>query len=237
VLLVCFVANTTKDANSYKRLVAALGEEKNTMIVDGASDVNSYYSYLHRAHCFISLHEEMAVCYALAEAMALGKCVIATGNGGSAGFMNLSNSFLIDSALDTGNVIEAAKVLASIYKDTSVLTTKGREARLHIQRHLSAPVIGLVMLNRIEELHGLKRSEELVRLTEDQSKARPNIVRRLESALRARLRKHPAMVRAYLRVRGRQPHQIAPVSHEPNPQIAAVMKILLKNVQRPAILE
>jgi glycosyltransferase involved in cell wall biosynthesis len=144
VRLVCFLINVNKQSEDYKTLVTAFSNEKNAIIVEGAIDDN-YYSYLHHAHCFISLHQETMFGYPLAEAMSIGKYVLATNNGGNTEYMNPDNSFLIDLTSERDLPFEAAKVLKSIYNDSNMLNTKSKQARLHIQKYLSPSSVGFIM--------------------------------------------------------------------------------------------
>jgi glycosyltransferase involved in cell wall biosynthesis len=150
VRLVCFLINVNKQSEDYKALVAAFSNEKNAIIVEGAIDDN-YYSYLHHAHCFISLHQETMFGYPLAEAMSLGKYVVATNNGGNTEYMNHDNSFLVDLTSEKELPFEAAKILKSIYNDSNMLNTKSKQARLHIQKHFSPSSVGFIMQKRLEK--------------------------------------------------------------------------------------
>ncbi len=191
MLLVCFLVNVNKNSEDYKGLVKTFSDEKNAIIVEGTPDNDLYYSYLHYAHCFISLHQETIFGYALAEAMSLGKYVIATNKGGNVEYMNSDNSFLINSTSPKECISEATKMLISIYNDTDVLNAKSKQARLHIQKHLSPNSVGLIMQKRLER--------------------KPSLFVRLRASLnRRKLRKI---------------------------KMRSIISILLKNVNRPAILE
>ena len=55
-----------------------------------------------RADCYVSLHRAEGFGLTLAEAMALGKPVIATGFSGNTDFMTPANSYLVDWSADRG---------------------------------------------------------------------------------------------------------------------------------------
>ena len=150
VRLVCFLINVNKQSEDYKALIAAFDNEKNAIIVEGEIDDN-YYSYLHHAHCFISLHQETMFGYPLAEAMSLGKYVVATNNGGNTEYMNHDNSFLVDITSEKELPFEAAKILKSIYNEGNMLNTKSKQARLYIQKHFSPSSVGFIMQERLEK--------------------------------------------------------------------------------------
>jgi glycosyltransferase involved in cell wall biosynthesis len=190
VRLICFLINVNKQSEDYKTLVTAFSNEKNAIIVEGKIDDN-YYSYLHHAHCFISLHQETMFGYPLAEAMSIGKYVLATNNGGNTEYMNSDNSFLIDLTSERDLTFEAAKVLKSIYNDSNMLNTKSKQARLHIQKHLSPSSVGFIMQKRLEK--------------------KPSLLLRLYMKFKRIKQKKKNM--------------------------KSIMNLLLKNADRPAVLE
>lgn len=230
-LLVCFLTNV-RQSKDYENLIAAFGDEKSAKIVEGTLDDGLYYSYLHYAHCLISLHRETAFGYALAEAMSLGKYVIATDNGGNTEYMNADNSFLVESPSSKNFVTKAAKILDSIYDDANVLNTKSKKAKLSIQKHLSPNSVGFLMQKRLERLRNPGDSG----IVKSKPPVYKQLLRRAYGLLKPHLRKVPLFVRLYVKLRTIRARYYFTVTSDRD-QIAAIMTILLKNVNRPGILE
>jgi len=218
VMLLCFFTNIAA-TNEYKSLAATAGGG-NILIVEGRADDGKYYNYLRRANCFISLHQETAIGYALAEAMILGKDVIATACGGNTHFMHSDNSFLVSATCAVSVAAQAVDFLISIRDENNVLESKGRKAKLHIQKNHSPHSIGYIMQKRIEELHGLQ-----VVLPAEQDRTVLFRARRKMRRIMKRLMRRQIIVKEPL-----------PIDHETH-QTTAIIKILLANVIRPDVLE
>lgn len=63
--------------------------------INSSMNEDDYFSLLHASDCYISLHRSEGLGMGIAEAMYLGKCVIATAYGGSMEFLNSENSMLV----------------------------------------------------------------------------------------------------------------------------------------------
>ncbi len=227
VLLLCFLGNV-KHSEDYKALIAAFREEKNAKIIEGTLDDDLYYSYLHYTDCLISLHEETIFGYALAEAMSLGKYVIATTNGGNTDYMNAENSFLIGNLLLNSSAAEAAKTLASIYENTNIRDDKSKKAKLSIQKHLSPNTVGFIMQKRLEILNNSKSPVSVPVWLKQ--------LRRLKAFLKPRLKKIPLCVRIYIKLKSIRDRYLFPRAGHNNSYVT-VTKILLKRIKRPVVLE
>ena len=120
------------------------------------------------ADCYVSLHRSEGYGLTLAEAMALGKPVIATGYSGNMDFMSESNSVPISySLVPVGDNAEGypstsqwaepdheASVLAlqKMMSDRNFAVELGKAAQLHLERNFSIEVVGNLMLRRIQEI-------------------------------------------------------------------------------------
>lgn len=295
VLIICFVKNASP-SDDYDKLISAFTAEKNAVIVEGAYNESEYYSYLHHADCLICLHQGAIFEYALAEALSLGKYIIATNKVGDAHYMNPENNYLINSLLDARKITEAAKILVSIYNDSDNLSRRSKEAKLYVQKHLSPNSIGFMMQKRINELvanggslqenpfYEFKKMRIAYYFLRDRFKKIPAVVTlyiklkgikarlkkipavvtlhmklRMHMQLRiikarlkkipavvtmhiqlriikARLKKIPAVVTLYMKLKRIKTSTSYLPSIEQN-QANAVIKILLKNANRPAVLE
>ena len=118
--------------------------------------------------CYVSLHRSEGFGLTMAEAMAIGKPVIATGYSGNVDFMDESNSFLVDYELTTvgpdcdiypadgtwaePSIAHAAALLRRVYDDPEKAAKIGMRAREDIARKLSPEATGDKMRRRLQEL-------------------------------------------------------------------------------------
>ncbi|WP_260503463.1 glycosyltransferase [Yersinia enterocolitica] len=235
VFLVCYLLNVD-DSECYESLVSAINTEpKATLIVQDNSDI--YYSYLHYAHCLISLHRNSFSGYKSAEALLLGKNIIVTGNNGDCEYINSSNSFLIRDSSDENVIIDAVEILKSIYFNEDVLNSKNRDAARFIQKHFSPSTIGFIMNSRIGELSN--SGVNILPIFGSVSLSQKNMTGRANSSLRSLIKKIPYAIRIYRKIKGLD----SASSHysmrtiKSSDQSESIMKILLKNVHRPEYLE
>ncbi|MBX9489029.1 glycosyltransferase [Yersinia enterocolitica] len=235
VFLVCYLLNVD-DSECYESLVSAINTEpKATLIVQDNSDI--YYSYLHYAHCLISLHRNSFSGYKSAEALLLGKNIIVTGNNGDCEYINSSNSFLIRDSSDENVIIDAVEILKSIYFNEDVLNSKNRDAARFIQKHFSPSTIGFIMNSRIGELSN--SGVNILPIFGSVSLSQKNMTGRANSSLRSLIKKIPYAIRIYRKIKRLD----SASSHysmrtiKSSDQSESIMKILLKNVHRPEYLE
>jgi glycosyltransferase involved in cell wall biosynthesis len=104
----------------------------------------------------------------MAEAMAVGKPVIATGYSGNVDFMNADNSFLVgyeltqvgpdvpiypaDGEWAEPDLDEAAALMRRVHDDPEAAGVIGARAREDVARTLSPTATGAAMRRRLEEL-------------------------------------------------------------------------------------
>jgi glycosyltransferase involved in cell wall biosynthesis len=128
------------------------------------------YGLIEMADCFVSLHRSEGFGLGLAEAMLLGKPVIATGYSGNLDFMNRDNSLLVDYELleinedrpiySRGNlwaepsVEQAAAYMRDIYERPDEARARAQRARPGIERLLSLEAAGGRMRTRLEQIVG-----------------------------------------------------------------------------------
>lgn len=125
--------------------------------------------------CYVSLHRSEGFGLTLAEAMALGKPVIATGYSGNLDFMRAANSFPVDYELTRvgpesriypadgiwaePSVEHAAQLMRQVYERPETTTDIGEQARLDIARLLSPQATGEALRRRLETLAGIASNE------------------------------------------------------------------------------
>ncbi|MGD1058338.1 MAG: glycosyltransferase [Solirubrobacteraceae bacterium] len=125
--------------------------------------------------CYVSLHRAEGFGLTLAEAMALGKPVIATGYSGNVDFMTPENSYLVDYTIGRvgpdceiyppegewaePSVEHAAELMRRVWKEPAEAAAQGERARADVSRLLSPDVTGGNMRDRLEELSGRSSSK------------------------------------------------------------------------------
>ncbi len=118
--------------------------------------------------CYVSLHRAEGFGLTMAEAMAIGKPVIATGYSGNVDFMSEENSYLVDYEIGRvgpeceiypsdgewaePSVEHAAELMRRVCEDAPEATRIGARAREDIARTLSAEATGAAMRAQLEEL-------------------------------------------------------------------------------------
>lgn len=118
--------------------------------------------------CYVSLHRSEGYGLTMAEAMALGKPVIATNYGGNTDFMTSENSYLVDYKIETwekrvgpyrggwsiaeADVEQAAFYMRRVYEDRDEARRIGEKARRDVEATLSPKAVGLKMRARLEAI-------------------------------------------------------------------------------------
>ena len=118
--------------------------------------------------CFVSLHRSEGFGLGMAEAMLLGKPVIATNYSGNLDFMNSGNSMLVDfrrveitenhGNYTKGNfwaepsVDQAASYMRRVFEDRAAAAALGARAKTEMLKTLSLQAAGQRMLERIQEI-------------------------------------------------------------------------------------
>ena len=123
--------------------------------------------------CYVSLHRAEGFGLTMAEAMAIGKPVIATGYSGNVDFMNNENSYLVDYTIGRvgpdceiyppegewadPSIEHAAELMRRVFSEPAEAAAKGERAA-PTWRGCSLPAVtGRRMRDRLEHLAGLSR--------------------------------------------------------------------------------
>ena len=126
-----------------------------------------------RADCYVSLHRSEGYGLTLAESMALGKPVIATGYSGNTDFMTPANSYLVDWALtEVGPEAEhypeegiwaepslehAAALMREVYGDREAAAARGARAAADIAAWLTPEAVGAIARKRLVRIGRRRR--------------------------------------------------------------------------------
>jgi glycosyltransferase involved in cell wall biosynthesis len=136
------------------------------ILADGYLSELEKSTLLAQADCYVSLHRSEGYGLSIAEAMALGKPVIATAYSGNLEFMTPQNSYLCsaercevgegrepypaDSHWSEPDLAEAAKLLREVYTHPEEARARGRQAANDIRVLHSPEMAGRVLRARIE---------------------------------------------------------------------------------------
>ncbi|MEP6698469.1 MAG: glycosyltransferase [Verrucomicrobiota bacterium] len=152
------------DSVALARLTAeAAGAQ--VIVVDKVVSQPKALGYIALGDCFVSLHRSEGFGLGLAEAMLLGKPVIATNYSGNLAFMDTTNSLLVDYKLvpvANGNGVypagsfwadpseeHAAQRMRQVYDDRDEAMTRAAQAQKEVSEKLSVEVAGSRMLSRL----------------------------------------------------------------------------------------
>lgn len=146
----------------------------------GVTLINEIYSagdvlaLIDACDAYVSLHRSEGLGLTMAEAMLLGKPVIATGFSGNVDFMNESNSLLVSYDVVTldGPVppygaglrwaqpseAHAAQLMRRLYDDQEWGRALGRRARRSAEAMMSAEAAGVRLRSRLEEIRTARHS-------------------------------------------------------------------------------
>lgn len=157
--------NCPGDLAELKRAAAGLP----VTFIDEALDGDARFVLLASCDCFVSLHRAEGFGLGMAEAMALGKPVIATGWSGNMDYMTPHNSFPVDYRLlplardappypagtiwAEPDVDHAALLMRRVRDDPEAAREIGRRARQDIEAAHSPALIGGLILERLRRLH------------------------------------------------------------------------------------
>ncbi len=149
-------------------LVARLRAEaadSRVLVIDRVFDREEVNSLLALSDCYVSLHRSEGFGLTMAEAMALGKPVIATGHSANQDFMNVSNSLLVryqmvrlerdlppyprGSSWAEPDVDHAAELMRRVYEDPEGARRLGARARTDVMAYLSPEAVGARISERL----------------------------------------------------------------------------------------
>lgn len=156
----------TKDFEMLRAMCAA----DKIVLIDEVMSRERAYGMIEMCDCFVSLHRSEGFGLGLAEAMLLGKPVIATGYSGNLAFMNAENSLLVDYEMveiaedrpiyTRGNrwaepsVTHAAALMRQVYENREAAVANALRVKPQITAALSLAEAGNRMRRRLQSIVG-----------------------------------------------------------------------------------
>jgi glycosyltransferase involved in cell wall biosynthesis len=172
--LVIKTINGDKRILDLEKLRFAAEDHPDITIRDGYVSAIEKNSITANCDCYVSLHRSEGYGLTMAEAMALGKPVIATGYSGNLDFMNEQNSYLCSytfrrigpesppypaaSRWAEPNLDEAAAFMRHVYENQGEAQARGRRAAEEIRAFHSPMVAGAAIRERIDAIRRLRRA-------------------------------------------------------------------------------
>ncbi len=146
----------------------------NITLIDQVYSPDEVLSLMEACDAYVSLHRSEGLGLTMAEAMLMGKPVIATNFSGNVDFMDESNSVLVpyelvklgkpippygaDLEWAEPSIDEAAKAMRRLYDDPAWARELGARAKAGAEANLSLAAAGRRIANRLEEIRALRRT-------------------------------------------------------------------------------
>lgn len=152
--------------------------EAGVIVVDEVLSRARAYGFIQMCDCFVSLHRAEGFGLCLAEAMLMGKPVIATNYSGNLAFMHKGNSFLVDYALaeiaddnpiyQAGNhwaepsIDHAAALMRHCYDNPEQAAAVGALGQAEVRQKLSLKAAGQRMAEQLAKVPGFGERQRSV---------------------------------------------------------------------------
>jgi glycosyltransferase involved in cell wall biosynthesis len=152
-----------------------MDENPSIILVEGHLERPQINALLNACDCYVSLHRSEGFGFPMAEAMYMGKPVIATGWSGNLDFMNISNSLLVSFEMKEiddefgpygkgqvwadPDLDHAAQQMATVFTDEALAHSIGEAAAHEIRTNFCPKKMGDLMRER---LYRIRRSHPLL---------------------------------------------------------------------------
>lgn len=165
VTLIIKAAHPEADIPASKRMEHYVKSHPSIRLIQDRYSMAQIHGLIHACSAYVSLHRSEGFGLTIAEAMAMGKPVIATDYSGNTDYMNTNNSFPVRYTLieiaekcgpyEPGNVWaqpeigHAAELMRYVYEHPDHATLIGKRAAQDVANNLSPERIGTLMLQRL----------------------------------------------------------------------------------------
>jgi glycosyltransferase involved in cell wall biosynthesis len=175
--LVVKLLNADKHISDLHNIRSRLATVPNSVVITKVLTRQEMWVLMSSCDILLALHRAEGFGLCLAEMMALGKVVIATGWSGNTDFMNSDNSCLVDFQLHAlgnehafglfssndlwaePNVANAAEWLIKCYENPEYREYLGSAAATNIRDNLSANAVGTIVKNRLAIISSFSRDD------------------------------------------------------------------------------
>jgi len=160
--------------NERERLRVAAGNRSDIVIIDAYFSPEEKNALLGFCDCYVSLHRAEGLGLTMAEAMALGKPVIATGYSGNLHFMTPENSYLVNyvmSSVPPGcnpypetaiwaepDLDEAARFMREVYEGSVDAKTRAQRGHADVLQRHGVRTSGAAIAARLERIRAQRRA-------------------------------------------------------------------------------
>jgi glycosyltransferase involved in cell wall biosynthesis len=174
----------SQHSSAFPELMGALKlalDEVGGLLIEDTYSRQGMNDLLSCVDAYVSLHRAEGFGLGMAEAMSVGKPVIATAYSGNMDYMTPENSYLVDYVLRPvtaedhryrpdlvsiyalgliwaeADIDQAAAYMRHIYENQEEARTRGQRSREHIQTHFGLEAVGKIMVGHLQDtLHSLK---------------------------------------------------------------------------------
>ena len=177
-VLVLKSINGDRRLNELERLRAEIADRPDIIVTDGYCSPGEKNALISFCDCYVSLHRSEGLGLTMAEAMSLGKPVVATGYSGNLHFMNSDNSYLVDYAMcavpagcdpypagaqwASPDIGQAAGFMREVYERPALAAQKGRRGQSNIFERHGLEASTAAITRRLDQIRSAKRSRVVV---------------------------------------------------------------------------
>ena len=167
-LLVIKCVNGEKRFSEFSELLSAVKGMDDVIVINEYFEAEKSAALMNLCDCYVSLHRSEGLGLTLAEAMLLGKPVIATGYSGNLDFMTPDTSYMVPwKRVKVGKGAEAyssmatwaepdigvaAEMMRTVYENPEQARAKALAGQQDLQQRFTHEVVGASMKVRLEEI-------------------------------------------------------------------------------------
>jgi glycosyltransferase involved in cell wall biosynthesis/2-polyprenyl-3-methyl-5-hydroxy-6-metoxy-1,4-benzoquinol methylase len=155
--------------HEHDRVLLAAGDHPDIRVIDAYVSAAEKNAMIDACDCYVSLHRSEGFGLTVAEAMLLGKPVIATRYGGTLEFTTEENAYLVDwtpVAVGEGahpypasgvwadpDIEQAAELMREVFADPAAARERGAQGRRDVHERHAPAVAGEAMRSRLRLIH------------------------------------------------------------------------------------